>query len=187
MEKLQFSNILNILIVAFGVVYFYCVNNKLVEAKTKMKLQDSVRFKRKTNYEVIEPPPITSDNRVNRRSMGFDYHNITKQDRSRHKGKYTEVTDVAREGRKSEDLDLVPFTVASTELLLNIDIAACVFAHNQIRRKHNISELLWDTELSYGAEEWALVLAARGLGTSKLFICLSIFYIYSIKVTSVFY
>ena len=163
-----------------GFVYFYCANNNHhVEAKTKMKPsspQLNIRFARKLpsidNNNIIEPPPITRDWQrvVNRRSLELDYNETTKQGyKSHHNGRYNNVTNVAREGRKSKDLDPEAFKVKYTELLLKIDIAGCVHAHNQVRRKHNLSILLWDTDLSYGAEEWALVLAARGEGTSKLF------------------
>ena len=176
MEILQQRDIMNIFIAVLGFLYIYCANNNLLaEAKTKMtkpSVQEKFAKKSKTcNKNIIEPPPIPiRDWRISKRSMELDYNKTTKQGyKSLHKGKYKIITDVARYGRNKTKLDLEPFKVASTELILKIDIAGCVYAHNEIRRKHNLSDLLWDTDLSYGAEEWALVLAARGKGTSKFF------------------
>ena len=169
MTKLQ--NILNILIAVLGFAYFYCVNNQFAEAKSKMSAILAKKSKSYHNKKIVEPPPIppSRDWRITKRSMELDYHNTTNTGyKSHHKGQYNDVTDVARDGRKTKDLDPQPFVVESTEIILKIEIAGCIYAHNQIRRKHNLSILLWDTDLSYGAEEWALVLAARSTGTSKL-------------------
>ena len=117
---------------------------------------------------VKAPPPLI--HKHHRRSLGLDFNNTTKQGFKFRKEnhKYDKETEVARQANLNRNQNPEPFKVKNNELFLKVAIADCLFAHNEIRKKHNMSNLLWDPDLSYYAEEWALVLAARaGSETSK--------------------
>ena len=98
------------------------------------------------------------------RHITYSYKNATsfKKHRGRNREKYKTKTEIARTGRPASKLDKKPFVIQKNYLLLKISIVECLHAHNVIRQKHNLSIVLWDPNISYEAEEYALILAARG-------------------------
>ncbi|XP_066927047.1 uncharacterized protein [Clytia hemisphaerica] len=118
--------------------------------------------------EIKVPPPLLTTSRT-KRSLGLNYTDVLKSKNGK-KGKdadlskYKKQTEVARHGRPQSKLDEKPFEIKKNYMFLKVTVAECVYAHNQVRRKHGLPNLLWDPELSYNAEEWALILASRSAG-----------------------
>lgn len=60
--------------------------------------------------------------------------------------------------------DAKPFVISIDRIFLSRELIECIYATNYLRSLHGLDELLWDADLAYRAEDWAMVLAARNNG-----------------------
>lgn len=68
--------------------------------------------------------------------------------------KTTETKETKEEPSNAAGLEQPPITTQN-------DKEIAIFAHNKIRKTHNLTELKWDEDLATGAQEWAVELAKQ--------------------------
>lgn len=64
----------------------------------------------------------------------------------------------------NENSSFREFTILHKKVTMKRELPECLYAHNVIRSAIGSGNLIWDADLAYNAEQWAITLAARDKG-----------------------
>lgn len=142
------------------VVFFLYVSSVSLNGQQSKQQR---RSSSSSNLAIVAPPPILREKRDNNKE---DFEISTRV------GKFSNSTigelmmHKTKENIFREKDDEEEFHIQYNNLIMKSQIGECMLVHNLVRERFNLRPLLWNFDLSYSAQEWALILAERGKGVA---------------------